>query len=189
MNAPQSPARAPRSAFVGSLAWSFIVLGGFGALIALAQLVAAFTMYSAEELRLLANDLRSLNLAPPFMAWIIEHLRLWIGCMLALSLVTVWAAVGLLARREWARIVFAAMMFIGVLWNLVGAAAPFFMQSMLAAMLESVPPDSRGDIAAMAGWMAWASAAIAAVFALVFAWCGVRLLQADIRAEFRGGAS
>jgi hypothetical protein len=178
-----TPPPAP-SAFVTATAWAFILLGALMVLTNLAQLLFFAFFVPSHDFEQLTRDMASTMPLPEWMKFIIAHLLAWIGLMFLLSAATVVASIGLLMRRNWARLVFIAMMWIGVAWNLVGAAAPLFMRDYLASLMQSMPPEAQGDIGAAIGAMSWVAAVVALVFAILFAWTAIKLASAQIRREF-----
>lgn len=185
MNAPA--ASVPRSTFITGLAWSFIGLGVLGAIIYLLQLMIMLLMYSNADYQLVARELENLQAVPAFLTWITRHMYLWIFMMLAMCCFTVYVSWALLQRKNWARVLFAVMMWLGTLAHIAAALAPFFMRGTLDAYLQSFPAEIRGDLQAMATMMTWVSVILAVVFGALFAWCAVRLSSPAVKTEFAAG--
>ena len=181
------PHPAPRSSFVTSLAWSFIILAAFGALIGLLQNIMFNVMLGTMDIEVVIKDARAAGVMPEFMAVIFRHMRVLLAVTLALSLLTFFAAIALLKRRNWARIVFIVMMWLGAAGNLGGLWLQYLMlnsasmQEMMKSMNVSGAATSMDGL--IQGAM-WVSALIAVVFAALFAWVAVRLSSREIKKEF-----
>lgn len=173
----------PQSAFVTATAWSFLLLAAFGACMNALQLVLMVTVLPPADYLAIAADMRSAQALPSFLIFIVEHMVAWTFLMLLLSLLTLSASIGLLRRRNWARVVFVVMMWFSVAANLAGAAAPFFLRPMVETTLQGFPVELRGELQSMMTMMTWASVGIAVVFAGLFGWCAIRLMSPAVRRE------
>lgn len=173
---------AARSTFVTVLAWVFIVLAGLATLISGLQNLMLHTMMPT-------------NLTPPtgpgaehmpaFMRWMLSHIRLFFLAVLLLSASTLAAAIGLLKRRNWARLAIVTLLTLGIVWNL---GALVLQQQMMAVPLAGIPGPHHADFEQTFQVMRIASAAIAVGISLLFAWLIKRLCSVDVRAEFAGTA-
>ena len=106
---------ASRSGFVTALAWLFIVLGGFATLMGLLQNLMINLLLPIAVREEGAKD-------PPWAAaFMFDYIHLIFLGFLAVSALTLAAAIGLLLRRNWARLVFIGLMGFGILWNLASA--------------------------------------------------------------------
>lgn len=175
---------APRSSFVTSMAWTFIVLAGFATVIAVLQNVMINLVFPMEEIRGAMREARGSQALPPFAGFMLEHLRLFVGFFLAVSAFTLVSAIGLLKRMNWARLVFIGVMVLGVVWNLAGIALAYFMPSTFPPIPDTAPHDFRDNFQLMMNVMIGVSTVIAIVFAVLFAWVAKRLMSADIKREF-----
>jgi hypothetical protein len=181
MNSP-----VPRSAFVTNIAWSFIVLAGLAIVWALLQNVVFNVLVGARDIEAVISDARSAGVMPDMLALVFRHMRSLLLLTLALSVLTFVASIALLKRRNWARLVFIVMMWLGVAGNLGGlwlghevlAGAP--MQEMLKTLTAAAGIPMEGLVQDMQ----MASVLIAIVFAALFAWTAVRLSSQEIKNEF-----
>jgi hypothetical protein len=184
MNTPAP--RAPHSAFITSLAWTFLGLGVLGGLIYFVQLVIVFVMFSSADYQALAQQLEATQSMPPILVWITKHVYAWMFIMLGLSGITTWASFALLQRREWARVFFFWMMVAAVLSHIAAAVAPFYLRDSLQTLLLSFPVEIRAELQATATLMTWVSVLLAVIFGALFAWCAVKLVSPPIKREFGG---
>ena len=183
MNAP-SEAAAPRSSFVTSLAWSFIVLAGFATVISALQNVMVNLTFPMEEIRGAMREAQGAQALPPFAAFMLDHFRLLAAFFLGVSVFTLVSAIGLLKRMNWARLIFIGVMILGVIWNLAGLVIPYFMH----ASFPPIPPEFRDNFQLMMNIMTVVMAVVAVVFAGLFAWVAKRLMSAEVKREFGASA-
>jgi hypothetical protein len=172
-----------RSGFVTGLAWTFIVLGGFSTLIAVLQNIMLTLIFPTEELVAAAHDSQGNQPMPALFRFMFENFRLFFMAFLALSVVTLIAAIGLLKRRNWARLAFVGIMGFGVVWNLGGVALPFLMSSALPEM-AAPDPDFQDNFKMMWNVVMGFAVVIGLGFAGLLAWVTKRLASADVKREF-----
>jgi hypothetical protein len=175
-----------RSGFVTALAWVFIVLSGFSTMISVLQNAMVWTMFHPPQMaQAMAEQPRGM---PPYAAFLMGHFQWFFLAFLLVSATTLASSIGLLKRMEWARVVFIALMFLGIAWNLFGLVGQFvmmaFMNDQFAAMPKSAnEPDMQPFFVAIMA----VSAIFAIGFSVLFGWIAKRLLSREIKAEF--GAS
>jgi hypothetical protein len=180
------PSPVPRSAFVTSIAWSFIVLAGLGIAWALLQNIVFNVMVGTLDIETVINDARSAGAMPDMLALVFRNMRWLLLLTLILSVLTLIASIALLRRRNWARLAFIVMMWLGVAGNLGGlwlqyqllSGAP--VQEMLKTMTGAagIPMDDLVQSVEVV------SALVAVVFAALFAWAAIRLNLQEIKDEF-----
>ena len=180
------PGPAPRSAFVTSIAWSFIVLAGLGIVWAVLQNIVFNLLVGTLDIEAVINDARSAGVMPDMLALVFRYMRWLLLLTLMLSVLTLIASIALLRRRNWARLAFIVMMWLGVAGNLVGmwlqyqvlSGAP--MQEMLKTLTAAAGIPMDGLIQSVQ----IVSALVAIVFAALFAWTAIRLDSQEIKNEF-----
>lgn len=163
----------PRGGFVTGLAWTFIVLGILAVLgtLPLAALwwfvidPVAFEAALDEALQAVPTPV------PPGVLWTLHNLKTVLTAGFAVSLVTLVAAVGLLRRQGWARVVFVWLMALGALIHVVWAVAPY---------LPGMPALDGGFMLVMA----LGSSLFALVFGALYGWLTMVLMSPAVRAEF-----
>jgi hypothetical protein len=156
---------APRSAFITGLAWTSVAAGVLAILIASPVFLISLTV-PVEDMRAVLREAEKSQPMPALAGWMVENFRIFSWLFLAAGVVTLAASIGLLKRRNWARVVFIAMMALGAVAHLGGAVAPF---------------SSGFGVDAVTGLAALASLVLAALFG----WLVRRLLAEDVRREFR----
>ena len=175
-----------RSSFVTVLAWIFIVLAGFATFISVLQNIMVNMMFPLDQMR--AARAASPGM-PPMFDFMFDNIRLFFLAFLVVSATTCFSAIGLLHRRNWARLMFVGILALGIAWNLGGLV---LQQVMLNSMMnfpavakQSVPPDFEADMKGMMIVMRIFSAVVALAFSVLFAWLIKRLLSPSVVAEFR----
>ena len=175
---------APRSSFVTSLAWTFIVVSGVATAIFLLQNIMLTVVFPVEEMRTSMREAQKTQPIPGFASFMFDHFRLMFGLFLAIAALTFVSAIGLLKRKNWARLVFIGMMMLGVLWNLAGIFIPYFMFSSFPPIPETAPRDFHDNFQLMTNIMIGFMAVIGIAFAVLFGWIAKRLMSVDIKREF-----
>ncbi|MEK6243729.1 MAG: hypothetical protein AABM33_04430 [Pseudomonadota bacterium] len=184
MNRP-GEAAAPRSSFITGLAWMSIAVAGFATLISLLQYIMVSLMFPVEEIRAALRESEKTQPMPALVGLMVENLRLLFGLILAMSVVTLVSSIGLLKRRNWARLIFIGMMALAAVGHLAGAAAPFFMFSSFSPVPDNAPADLRENAELVVKIVMGFTAVLSIVLAALFGWLVKRLLSDDIRREFR----
>jgi hypothetical protein len=179
-----SDSAPPRSGFVTGLAWTFIVLAGFATFISLLQNIMISIVFPVEEMRAAMREAEKSQPMPAFFGFMFENFRLFFGLFFLVCVVTLISSIGLLRRKNWARLMFVGIMMLGVLWNFAGAVIPYFMFSSFSPIPEGAPGDFRDNFELMAKIMMGFMVVMAIAFAALFGWIVKRLLSDDIRREF-----
>jgi hypothetical protein len=171
-----------RSNFVTVLAWIFIAFAGFATFIALLQNVMINLMLPLDDIHMRASmDAAKM---PAFFAFAIDHLRWFFLIFLLVSATTLVAAIGLLRRWNWARLVFVAILGLGIVWNIGGIA----LQQVMMSSMPMPPPNAPKDIAhgfdVMAKIIVIFSALMGIGFSVLYGWLIQKLFSPAIRSEF-----
>ncbi len=173
-----------RSGFITALAWSFIILAAFSTVITLFQNIMLAVMFPMHEMRAALREAQTSQPMPELLLLVFENFQLVFVLALASSVVTLIAAIGLLKRRNWARLLFIVIMTFGVVWNLAGLATPFYMDALIPEIPGHAPPGIEGNFRLVWYIMIGFITLTCLVFAALFAWVVKRLLAGDIKREF-----
>jgi hypothetical protein len=174
---------APRSAFVTVVAWFGIALGGMSVLVGVLQMVMVSVMFSEGPWAEL--DQQSLHDMPRWFGWIFGHFQLLVAANLLAMGVLLAASIGLLRRRNWARIVIVALLVLGIVANLGGLGLQLaMMQSMPGFDAAGAPADFAASFARMRAIILVVSAVVACAFAVLYGWIIRRLSSPAVRSEF-----
>jgi hypothetical protein len=182
----QAAVQAPgRSTFVTVVAWTFIALAGFASFIAVLQALMFVFVFPADQFSP-PESAKGFQEMPVFFRFMFQHVKWFFAFFWALSVVTLISAIGLLRRKNWARLAFVAIMVVGIVWNLAG----IWLQEQ---MISSFPKPPIQDLRAaefQAGFetmmtiMRFAMAAFAIAMSVLFAWIIKRLVSHSVRVEF-----
>lgn len=175
------PTPPQRSTFVNVLAWIFIVLGGFATFISILQNIMIQTMFPKEEMAHALQQAKNTDQMPAFASFMFGHMDLFFLFFLVVSATSLIAAIALLKRKNWARIIFILLMALGILWNVGGLILQFTMFSSMPEMAHHGAPPEFEKIMLI---MKIASVIMVAAISALFGWIIKKLTSASIRAEF-----
>jgi len=167
------------------VAWIFIVLTGFTTFISLLQ--NAMLAFMPQDLFNQAlRDSTFTHAMPSGTRFMFAHLRLFVFLVLIVGAATLISSIGLLRRRNWARLLFIALLGLGIVYSI---AALFLQQSMMSSFNALLPTDSAlgrtgQDFRHMMGAMRVVMFVFAIGFAGLFGWIIAKLLSPPIRKEF-----
>ena len=170
---------APRSGLITALAWILIVVGGFTTLIAVMQNVMMFLVFRGENMPKLPPQGLTV---PPMAEFMFEYGHWFFAGFLMVSVLGLVSGVGLLRRKYWARLAVIGLLAFGIVWNLGGTVASFFLFKDF--MPPEAPPEFAENFDLLFKVMMVVNVAIAVGFAGLFAWLIRRLLSPEIRSEF-----
>jgi len=167
-----------RSAFITVVAWIFIVLSGLGMLelgillfVPLQSLMPSAQMHAGK--------------VPQNPELFTAYLR---GMLLMGFVLGTWvlvSSIGLLLRKNWARISYIIMMILGIGWSsmylLMGIFVIIMVQTVGLQSNSALPP---GAWAVASAFMAILMI-FGAVFVALYGWILVKLLSDSIRTEFQ----
>jgi hypothetical protein len=175
---------AQRSTFVTVLAWLVILMAGFTTFIGLVQNIMISTMMPMDQMPLPSGQ--AAEQIPGFMRFMLANVRWFFLAFLIVSAVALASAIGLLRRKEWARLVFIALLALGIAWNVAGIFIQHSVLGSTAVVPPNAPPEFREQFERTASMMLIVSVVFALAFSALFGWLIKRLSSAPIRAEFSG---
>ena len=174
------------STFVTVLAYLAIVLSGFAMVVALLQNRMVTMAPYAEAMDRAVRDSTFATVAPPAWRFLFAHFRTLTLLGLATGATTFVTSIGLLRRRNWARIVFILLLAAGIacaigLLVLQEAMIPDFSA---AVARDSTLQQARNDFASIARAMRLFMLGVTVGVVSLFGWLIARLLSPGIRTEF-----
>ncbi len=193
MSAPP-PLPARRSTFVSVLAWIFIGLSGFMALMGILQNIMMQRVFMPTMRQQMA--IRPLPPGMPSQAlWVFGHFEWFFRLFLLLALIHLVAAIGLLLCRNAGRLLFIGAMIFDSFYQLAGVALQWWVtgpmsRAMMRAPGRVGPPSAEGAqvMRMMDGMMTVMqifSMVMALGFIVLFGWIIERLCGPAIRREFQ----
>lgn len=170
----------PRSAFVSTIGWSFVALSGMGTMITILQNVMVHTFFNSPDFD---QAMKTMPADTPWMfKLMLSNFKTFIGLMLAASLTMLVTSIGLLMRKNWARITMAVLMIGSVVSQLLGLIAQLSVMGHMRAQVAAAP--GAPDMGLFFIVMAIFSTLFGLGFCFLFGWIAKRLISPDIAAEF-----
>ena len=170
-----------KSTFVNALAWIFIALAGFATIISIFQNIMISVMFPMDEMNKAFESTQAQEQVPFFARFMFSNIRLFFLSFLAIAGTTLVSAIGLLKRKNWGRILFMAIMFLGVCWNI-------FSLVLQNLMFTSFPDFPQSEMNAQFNTMMTVMKVFTFVFAVgfsyLFGWIIFKLSSFKIKKEF-----
>lgn len=113
-----------RSTLVTVVAWFLIVLGGFGALMGILQNVFIHLALPADAFQI-PLEAEQTKQIPGFAKFMIMNINVIFAIFIVIPLLMFSSGIGLLKRKNWARLAIIIIMWLGVVWNLTGLVIQF----------------------------------------------------------------
>lgn len=181
MDVSNTEVKKERSGFVTGLAWIFIVLGGFATFIGLMQNIMLFYLFPAEEINQVLAEQGPIEQMPTVFRFMFSHIELIFMSFFAFFMLILVSAIGLLKRKNWARVMFITLMVLAIIWNVLGAGVQLFMfDSLPMPADEQLPVEFEKVQHIMQGFMLGFLLAIIGLFVWI-----IRKLTSDtIKTEF-----
>ena len=129
-----------RSTFVTVLAWIFIVLTGMATFVSIIQNLMAMMMFNTATMAPIEPRAGEEDIAA-IVTFVFGNIRLFFLAMLVLCALMLAASIGLLMRRNWGRMLFIAMMILGMVWNVAGMA----LMLVFFAAFSGLVPEIRSE--------------------------------------------
>src|SRR5262245_44225959 len=120
--------RKPQSTFVTVVAWIFIVLSGFSTLVTAFQSVFVMLMFRAALGSSAEKDV-AMNGQPLFVRFMLLHPYVWFLACFVVSATTLVASIGVLRRRNWARLTLVGLLTAGIAWTLFSFPTAYWFLS------------------------------------------------------------
>jgi hypothetical protein len=175
------PARSP---FVTIIAWVFIVLAGLAMLILTLQGVVFYFMLRNPKMQAAMGMSTEIKGAPEWLAFFLGHPWIFVVICWLLALLTLTAAVGLLRRVNWARILFMVILGLGIAWNIGGMVLQGFFFNAVPDLPVETPTEFVAGFKTLAIASMIGSALFAIAISVLFAWIIKRLGSQPVKAEF-----
>jgi hypothetical protein len=169
-----------KSTFVTVLAVIFIVLAGVLIIGLILQIILYSLIYESFQISESLNEQISRGSIPVLAGFILSHMHLFLIFSLAVSLVTLIAGIGLLMRKNWARIIFIFIMLLAIAWQVFG----FVSQWFITPGLPDVPRSVGQNLRLVIMFARVFSFFITSGFCFLFGWIIYKLTSEKIRREF-----
>jgi hypothetical protein len=170
-----------RSSFVTALSWVFIALAGFSTFISIAQNILISFMFDPTHLNDISNAPGAEDM-PAFFRFMSSHIRLFFLSFLVVSSTLLISSIGLLRRKNWGRIIFMTIMWLGIAWIVFGVTMQF---TLFPQMMRDFPDSMETErFNIMFTVMRVFMLIFAAAFCGIFGWIIKKLSSKSIKREF-----
>ena len=164
-----------RSTFVTVVAWIFIIGSGLASLMSLMQNIMIHVMFNKDKFSQLPEDM------PAGAAFMFGNFQLIFLTFLLISIMVLVSSIGLLKRKNWARLVFIFILSLGILWSLASLILQAVFFSTMPEMTQGPEFEEFKTIQTL---MQWFTAIISIGFAVLFGWIIKRLMSGTVKQEF-----
>ena len=162
-----------RSSFVTVVGWVFLAFSAMGTLIGILQNTMLATVFPLDEMNKATSADPEFAKLPLFFRFFMAHPWLWFALALLMSATTLVASIGLLRRKNWARLLFIGILVLGVAWTVGSLPLSWSMFSSGPFSDKNMPEDFSRFLVVMQVFMA----VFAIGFAALFAWIIRRLVS------------
>ena len=178
---PQSSVmKAERSTFVDVTAWIFIVMAGLTTVISLMQNIMVQMVFKEDKFASAMESNSFDENTPALLNFMMRHFEAMFLLFFFVALLCFISAIGLLKRKNWARLIFIGVMALAIASQIGGLALQFSVFNATTDPARAPPADIRPFLQIMR------------IFTFVFAMalCGLfgfiikKLTSETIRAEF-----
>jgi len=170
-----------RSVFVTVVAWLFIITGGFATFIALLQNIMLHFLLPADKMQALIQEQQA-GPTSVMTEFLFTYMGWFFAGILVLAVLIVIAAIGLLLRKNWARLTFIGLMMAVIFWNLASLVAQrILLQS--GATSDDAPANFVQQSQGMMNVMGVFSYILAAIVCGLCGWIAWRLSRPAIKRE------
>ena len=160
------------------------MLSGFATCISAFQNVMIWLMFPAAEMQAAMDAAPRRGDEPAWALWMLHNFQWIFAGFFVVCATTLAASIGLLMRHNWARLVFIALLGLGIAWNVGAIVLAGLMFSGAFGGAWAVPEAQQAQFGAMMyAFMGFNLLFVLALVAL-FAWIIKRLSAPDIRREF-----
>ena len=174
-----------RSDFVTGLAWIFIAIGGLTTIIFAVQTIVFSTVFTTEDILRSLQKAEESQRLPELYKIVFENFRLVLTAIVVISTSILVSAVGLLKRRNWARIIFVAIMICGVIWNLFCFSLPFLLGGLGSETQGVHPKGLIGNNFQLSLYNIYGTfLTVCLAFTVLYLWIIKRLSSEEIKREF-----
>lgn len=173
-----------RSDFVTVLAWIFIALTGFATFISLLQNIMISLFFPLDKIPQALQSPEAQEQIPSIFRFLFMNIRLFFLAFLVVSATTLAVAIGLLRRKNWARLAFIGLMALAIFWNLASIVVQQLMFNHFPQIPHAADPAFAQNFSRMMTIMKFATAVLALGLSALFGWIIKKLISPGIRAEF-----
>jgi hypothetical protein len=169
------PTQRRHPVFVDTLAWLIIALAGIATLSSILQNIMINVLFPISGNELVPHDMLTRNEIPALFLYILSHIVAFAFCILVISAGVLASGIGLLRRKNWARLAVITVMIVLIIASISGVIVQWTLMPALSRHMHSES-------------FAYFSTAFSSVTAVgmvaLFVWIIRRLMSPLIKAEF-----
>ncbi|MBI5360274.1 MAG: hypothetical protein HZA48_06790 [Planctomycetes bacterium] len=177
-----TPAPQDKSVFVTVIAWIFIVDSVYAVIVGLLQsIMFAMMEMPTDQMRETFNEPQARELFSATQRFVMLHMELLFFLFWIAAVVVLICSIGLLKRKNWARISFIIILAIGICWCVFG----IFLTREFAPVMPfdpEIPDLTKFNKISIA--IRLSANLMALAHAILFGWIIYKLNSKDIRREF-----
>ena len=170
-----------RSTFVTVVGVIFIILAVLSLLNVLAQTILLPTLFHNEEVTQRIQEQIDEGTMPTVVGYMYTHRNIFMAVSLVIAVVSLISSIGLLMRKNWARIMFIVLMSYRIASSIFGIGLQLFVTPTLP---NNVPQSSAQFMTTIMIVARVFSFLLAAGFCVLYGWIISKLLSERIRREF-----
>jgi hypothetical protein len=175
---------ASRSSFVTALAWVFIAMSGFATFVSILQNIMILIFFPGDQMQATINQAEAAGVLPAFGKFMFANFPIFFVFFLVFSTSTLVSSIGLLKRRNWARLMFIVVLVLGILWNIGGVFLQYHLVSSFPAIPEDAPEEFMGRFFVVGRVIMVFGVVMAMGISGLFAWIIKRLSSEMVKKEF-----
>jgi hypothetical protein len=173
-------ASVPRSQFVTALAWFSIVVSALMIVSSTMQNVMVNFVLPPNIFDSLLRD--SGEQIPSSVLFVLKHVKVILFAFLLSSVVLLFTSIGLLQRKNWARITFIVLLVLGTVLTIAALPTQF---SMLGDVSKTMGGnEALAEVESVITVMRGVILALVVLFTVIHVWLIYKLCTPTIRAEF-----
>jgi hypothetical protein len=173
-----------KSTFVDVVSWVFIVISGFWTFLVFIQNIVVQVAFPQKQVADAMQNADQATQMPSLVRFLISNLDFVLFGILVLAFAFFCSSVGLLRRRNWARVVFIVFLVFGLVGILVGVVIQLVMFASFSRISGGEIP---ADVRNLALLTRGASVVVASVISCLFGFIIKKLCSKEIRQEFVSG--
>jgi hypothetical protein len=177
---------ASRSSFVTVLAWILIAVSAYATFMSSLQAVMLIFFFPSEHFWSNAPAPHGIETSSPFMHFLSSEVRYFFLVFWLLAALALVSSIGLLRRKNWARLIVIGILGLCVIWNLAGIWLQwqFASSSSTRLLLAEAPAEFTRQTETIILAARVSTAIFAVAISGLLVWLITRLVSRPIRREF-----
>lgn len=174
----------PRSKFLTFIAWVFIAITGFLVAMALTENIMFNFIFPFNEIKTIIKTAEAITYIPAGAKFYCSNIKLIFLGFFVVSAMALTSSIGLLKRKNWARILFIFIMTLEIIWYWGGV----FLQGAVVPKILELPKligySSSQNIEKTFFIIHTITTTVGIIFTILFGWIIKILISKNIKQEF-----